>query len=234
MRELSTRVLAVACFAALLVTALPARAEFASDGGFDVGANGKFQPGLRFLATYQSNVYRSEADTEADIALRLEPHLKLALRSENANLDLWSVYYLKKYTDAFVDHAYDPVGHRDLDIFLNYDLGIDLETRPEGKFSFLFADKFERKSTEFDNTSIASTTEGTEESARFHQYSLMDRLANEPGSVWQYGREVPWRSKGSSTSTSTSIPARRSRESAPNRRVVGPMVSPGTSMAPSM
>jgi len=179
MRELSIRVLAGACFAALLVAAVPAQAEFAPDGGFDVGANGKFQPGIRFLASFQSNVYRSESDAEGDITLRLEPHLKLLLRSENANFDLWSVYYLKKYTDAFVDHAYDPVGHRDLDIFLNYDLGFDLETRPEGKVSFLLYDKFERKSTEFDNTSIPSTTEGTEESARFHQYSLMDRLGND-------------------------------------------------------
>ena len=178
MRELSTRIIAVGWIAAVAVFALPANAEFSNDRGIRVGANGLFQPGLRFTAAYQSNVYRSETDTEGDITLRLSPHLRLRIDSDNANFRLWGVYYLKKYTDAFVDHAYDPIGHRDLDIFLNYDVGFDLTTRPKGKVSFLLSDELGRHSTEFDNTDVPTTPDGTEESARFHQYSLMDRLGN--------------------------------------------------------
>ncbi len=138
-----------------------------ADSGFRVGANGRLQPGLVFTGAYQSNVYRTEADPEHDFTLQLRPHLRYLLKSDDANFKIYGEYLLKKYLGAFVDHAADPVGHKDLDIYVNYMLGLSLMTRPKGQISFIVADDLQRLSREFDNQDRV-----------FHRYSLMDRLTN--------------------------------------------------------
>lgn len=135
--------------------------------GIRAGANGRFQPGIEIGAGYDSNVYRSDASGEGDLILRVEPHLRYVLRSENADFEVYGEYHLKQYTGATVDHVADTVGHKDLNIYANYLAGLDLVTRPKGKFSFLFGDKLSRMSREFDNQELTH-----------HQYSLMDYLNN--------------------------------------------------------
>ncbi len=167
----------VACAALLISFALAgtahadgfSRANAASaDSGFRVGANGRLQPGLRFVGAYQSNVYRTEANPEHDFTLALQPHLRYLLRSDDATFNIYGEYLLKKYLGAFVDHAADPVGHKDLDIYVNYRLGLSLMTRPKSPFSFIVSDDLQRLSREFDNQERV-----------FHRYSLMDRLTND-------------------------------------------------------
>ncbi len=166
----------VACATVLLALALVGSANADpytwarssdSETGFRIGSNGRLQPGLNFALAYQSNVYRTEADPEADFTLRLEPHIRYLIRSDNANFKIYGNYYLKKYLGAFVDHDLDQVGHKDLDVFLNYKIGLSLMTRPKSKISFLVADDLHRLSREFDN-----------QDRMFHRYSLMDRLSN--------------------------------------------------------
>lgn len=166
----------------MLAIALPglARADSGEEQGIAVGANGRFQPGLRFTAAYQSNVYKTDAEPEGDITLQISPHLWLRHNSQNADFKIGGEYLLKKYANAFVDSAADPVGHRDLDVFLNYRMAVDLVTRPESKFSFMVGDELSRYSTEFDNSSSKVDTGVTGwQSPLLRQYSLMDRLSND-------------------------------------------------------
>jgi len=182
-----TRVWTVGYVAAALAVVMPslalpkvAHADLANEPGISVGANGKFQPGLRFIAAYQSNVYKTDAEAEGDITLQIAPHLWLKHSSQNAEFSIGGEYMLKKYANAFVDSASDPVGHRDLDVFLNYKLGADLVTRPDGKFSFLIGDQLSRYSTEFDNANSNTDSGATGwQSPLLVQYSLMDRLSND-------------------------------------------------------
>jgi hypothetical protein len=163
-----------------LTAAASSYAASSNEPGIAVGANGVFQPGLRFTAAYQSNVYKTDAEAEGDLTLQISPHLWLLHSSQNADFRLGGEYYLKKYTNAFVDSTVDPVGHRDLDVFLNYMMAVDLVTRPQGKFSFLVGDELSRYSTEFDNASSKTDTGATGwQSPLLRQYSLMDRLAND-------------------------------------------------------
>jgi len=160
---------AVAC--ATLVCALAgASPGFAleADEGVRLGANTRFQPGILISGAYQSNVYRTESDLEGDVTLRLEPHLRLVHRSANANLDLWGEYHFKKYMGAYDRADGDDVGHKDLDVFLNYLVGVDLVTRPDSPFSFMTGDKLSRISREFDNSDLISVG-----------YSRMDNLTNQ-------------------------------------------------------
>lgn len=160
--------LVVGCSVLLFLALRPGIASAGEDDeGIRVGANTRFQPGILVAGAYQSNVYRSESSGEGDITIRVEPHLRLVHRSGNANLDVYGEYHLKKYTGAFVDHDLDSVGHKDLDVFLNYMLGVDLVTRPKSPFSFVAADHLSRLSREFDNADLLS-----------NQYSRMDHLSN--------------------------------------------------------
>ncbi len=182
MSERWTRVWSVVYAAAVLAVVLtvPARSVASDEPGIAVGANGVFQPGLRFTAAYQSNVYKTDAEPEADLTLLISPHLWLKHESQKADFSIGGEYILKKYTNAFVDGTVDPVGHRDLDVFLNYKLGVDLVTSPEGKVSFVVGDQLSRYSTEFDNASSKGDTGSTGWlSPLLRQYSLMDRLAND-------------------------------------------------------
>lgn len=166
----------VACATVLLALALArsagadqyswARSQDA-DSGFRVGTNGRVQPGLRFALAYQSNVYRTEIDPEADFTLRLEPHVRYLVRSDNANFKLYGNWYLKKYLNAFKEGQVRDDFHNDLDVFVNYRLGLNLMTRPKGKLSFMVADDLYRLSQEFDN-----------QEREFINYSRMDRLSN--------------------------------------------------------
>ncbi len=180
MKAQSIRIWAAGCVVASLALVLPGVSRAATDDeGFAVGTNGRFQPGIRVAAAYQSNVYRTETEAEGDITLRVEPHLRLIHRSDDVDFRLYGEYFLKKYTNAFVDQAYDPMGHRDLDIFLNYKLGLGLMTRPEGKFSFIFKDDFGRLSSEFDNANANVDPDSNAVAPRFRKYSLLDRLLNQ-------------------------------------------------------
>ena len=182
MSERWDRVCSVVYAAAVLavVLAAPALSVANEEAGIAVGANGVFQPGLRFTAAYQSNVYKTDAEAEADLALQISPHVWLKHESSKANFSIGGEYILKKYTNAFVDSAVDPVGHRDLDIFLNYMMAVDLVTSPEGKFSFVVGDQLSRYSTEFDNANAKGDAGATGwQSPLLRQYSLMDRLAND-------------------------------------------------------
>ncbi len=137
------------------------------DEGIRAGASGRFQPGIEIGASYDSNVYRSESNGEGDLVLRVEPHLRYILRSENADFEVYGEYHLKQYTGVAVDHQNDSVGHKDLNVYANYLAGLDLVTRPKGQFSFLFGDKLSRLSREFDNVDLPQ-----------FRYSLMDSLNN--------------------------------------------------------
>lgn len=150
-----------------LLAVVPGAWAADDDEGIKAGANTRFQPGVLVAGAYQSNVYRTESSPEGDITIRVEPHLRLVHSSNNAKFSVFGEYHLKKHTGAFVDQDTDPVGHKDLDIFLNYILGADLMTRPKSPFSFIVADQLSRLSREFDNADLLT-----------NRYSRMDHLSN--------------------------------------------------------